>query len=246
MPDPSSPRPQPLAGRRSRLPYVLLGVFALVVLVGTAAWFLFLKGSSQPPLTISDCKRAGTGKVVPPAALAGGWKVVPGTDGCATTAGYRVKEDFAAVGRETTANGRTSQVTGGFTVAGTQVTTASFVVDMTTLHSDQSRRDDVIHTRALETDRFPQAKFTLTSPVSIPTITEGVAFDVAARGTLTLHGVTKAVTITLHAKLTGNTVTVQGSAPVHMADYGISPPTIGGFVSVADNGSFEFLVSLQK
>lgn len=56
---------------------------------------------------------------------------------------------------------------------------------------------------------------------------------------------TKPVTIELSARVTGDTVTVQGSAPIQMADYDIEPPS-NAAVTVADNGSFEFLLSLAR
>jgi polyisoprenoid-binding protein YceI len=245
----TSPQPEaaPAApARRSRLPFIALGVFVVLVVAGTAAWFLFLKGKSDPPLSITDCKTTGAGRSVEPSTLDGTWNVVAGASGCETTAGYRVKEEFAGGARKVTANGRTNQVTGAVTVAGGKVTKGSFDVAVNTLTSDESRRDQTIHQRGLQTDQFPKATFALSSPVALPTFTEGTAIDIPVKGSLTLHGVTKPVSITLHVKLTGSTVTVQGSAPVVMADYGIEPPSIGGFVAVSDNGSFEFLVSLSR
>lgn len=57
--------------------------------------------------------------------------------------------------------------------------------------------------------------------------------------------VTKPVTIELSARVTGDTVTVQGSAPIQMADFDIEPPS-NAAVTVADDGSFEFLFSLER
>lgn len=71
-------------------------------------------------------------------------------------------------------------------------------------------------------------------------------FTLPATGDLTLHGVTRTVTIDLNAKVTGNRVIVQGSAPVKMADHRIDPPNIVSFGSVADEGRLEFLVSLSR
>ena len=53
--------------------------------------------------------------------------------------GYRVKE--VLFGQSTTAYGRTSAVTGSLTVSGAKATAATFSADLTTVASDQSRRD---------------------------------------------------------------------------------------------------------
>lgn len=234
-----------MTDHRSRRPAVLAAVLVVTLAAGAAAWFLFLKGDAQPALKISDSS-TGTDKVVDPSTLDGTWKVVAGTGADATTAGYRVKEEFAVGARKVTANGRTSGVTGTLTVAGAKVTTGDLSVDMTTLQSNESRRDNTIRGRGLQTDQFPTATFELTDPITLPTIHDGKVFAVKGTGKLTLHGVTKTVTIDLTAKVTGTSVTVQGAAPILMADYDIQPPSIGGFVSVSDSGSLEFLVSLQR
>lgn len=65
-------------------------------------------------------------------------------------------------------------------------------------------------------------------------------------GELTLLGVTQPVTIELTARAVGDTFTVQGAAPIEMADYDIEPPSVGGFVTVSDAGSFEFIVNFEQ
>ena len=39
---------------------------------------------------------------------------------------------------------------------------------------------------------------------------------------------------------------VDGSTPIVMADYAISPPTIGGIVSVDDHGVLEFQLTFGQ
>lgn len=224
---------------------MIAAVLVVVLAAGAAAWFLFLKSDAQPALKLTDSS-TGTGTVVDPTTLDGSWKVGAGTGADSTTAGYRVKEEFAGGARKVTANGRTSGVTGTLAVAGGKVTRADLTVDMTTLQSNESRRDNTIRGRGLQTDQFPTATFELTDPIALPTIHDGKVFAAKGTGKLTLHGVTKTVTIDLTAKVTGKSVTVQGAAPILMADYDIEPPSIGGFVSVSDAGSLEFLVSLQQ
>ena len=77
-----------------------------------------------------------------------------GTD---SAVGYRVVE--VLFGQDTEGVGRTSAITGQLTIAGTQVTAADFEVDMTTVTSDEDRRDNQFHGRLMDTDEFPTATF---------------------------------------------------------------------------------------
>lgn len=222
---------------RSKLPIILAAVVAVLV-VGVGAFLLLTRDTSDPELTLTDSAE-GSGETVDTDALDGPWAVVPGPDGEATQAGYRVDEVFAAGAREATANGRTDTVTGTLTVADNAVTEATFTVDVTTLTSDEDRRDNAIRTRGLETDSYPEATFEL------PEIVDGATVDIPATGELTLRDGTNEVTMDLTVRAVGDRFTVQGAAPVAFADYGIEAPSIGDFVTVEDNGSFEFLVNLD-
>ena len=173
------------------------------------------------------------------ASLDGTWKVASGS-----TAGYRVKETL--FGQSATAVGRTTAVTGEFTLAGTTVPTASFSVDLTQVSSDRSQRDGQFQGRIMDTAQFPTATFELTNPIDLGSVpANGVEITPKATGKLTLHGTTKTVTVDLTAKRTGNNIQVLGSIPITFADYGIDNPS-GGPASVGDNGTLEFLLVLAK
>ena len=64
-------------------------------------------------------------------------------------------------------------------------------------------------------------------------------------GTLTLHGVTKPVTVPVEARWDGDTIEVAGNAPVVLADYKIEPPDTG-VVKVDDHGSFELALTFRR
>ena len=128
-------------------------------------------------------------------------------------AGYRVQEELAGIGG-TTAVGRTPDITGSITLAGTQLTGADLSVDLTTLASDESMRDGQLGRQGIETDQFPTATFVLTEPIELGTIpAEGTAVNVTAVGDLTLHGVTKNVSIPLVAVQQGDIIGVTGPSP---------------------------------
>ena len=127
------------------------------------------------------------------------------------------------------------------------VSAAEFSVDMTTITSDRSMRDNRLRTDGIQTDSFPTSTFTLTAPVAVPAeATSGAQVDVTLQGDLTLHGVTKSVDIPARTQLGGGRIQIAGSLAFPFSDFGINPPNVGGFVTVEDNGTLEFLVNLTK
>ena len=111
---------------------------------------------------------------------------------------------------------------------------------MTTLVSDESRRDDALRERGIETDRFPDARFSLTEPVDLSRRNQTV------RGELTLHGETQPIRVQVSAQRLGaGAIELAGSAPIAFADFGIEPPSVAGVVTVEDNGTLEFKLRLQ-
>ena len=100
----------------------------------------------------------------------------------------------------------------------------------------------------LQTDQFPTATFKLTAPVEIPAAAiAGTPSDVSLTGDLTLHGVTKNVTIPAKAQLVERRRPVAGSISFPLSDYSITAPNVGGFiVSIEDNGALEFAVNFTK
>ena len=145
-----------------------------------------------------------------------------------------------------TATGRTPGVTGTLTVQGNQITAVEITGDMQKLKSDESRRDNTQKADGLETDTIPTATFKLTQPITLPAVpAEGASADVEAVGELTLHGVTKQVTIPLQTSLKDGRINVAGGADIVLADYSINPPR-SAFVNVDDAGTFEVQLAFAK
>ena len=204
--------------------------------------------ASQDPAATAAASAAPGGPVTA-ASLAGDWTLV--TD--ASTAGYRVRERLAQLSADSDAVGRsTTGVTGTATLTlsgdNVQVTAAKIDVDTTTIASDRSQRDNRMRNEGLQTDSFPTASFNLTAPVEVPAeALTGAVVDVTLHGDLTLHGVTKTVDIPAKAQLSNGQIQIQGSITFPLSDYSITAPNIGGFiVSIADQGTLEFLVTFSK
>jgi polyisoprenoid-binding protein YceI len=234
---------------------------AAVVLAGAAAgayglWVIFVRPAGPPPVSVVTpavtpaASPSGTstapGSSQPAAslgALDGTWTVDntigSSADNSQTFVGYRVQEQLAGIGGNT-AVGRTSEVTGSMTLAGTQVTSVDITADLTSLASDDPQRDGQLSRQGIETSQFPTATFKLTQPIDLGSLpADGQTVSATATGDLTLHGVTKSVQIPLSAALSGGIVTVTGSIDIQFADYGISPPNSFKVLSVDDHGVME-------
>jgi polyisoprenoid-binding protein YceI len=223
------------------------------LLVGAAGigiiYFVLFSGSSPQKLALSSptpSTSASSASTATPASTpaAGVWTVTSGSQ-----AGYRVREQLASLPAPSDAVGRTSAVTGTLTLAqaasGYSLTAASITVDVSKLSSDQSRRDQRIHSQGLESDRYPTATFQLATPIALPaTAASGQAISVSATGALTIHGVTKTVTIPITARLNGSKIELVGSITFPFSQFGMTPPSIGGFVTVQNNATMEFQIFL--
>ncbi|HEV8697646.1 MAG TPA: YceI family protein [Candidatus Limnocylindrales bacterium] len=245
---------------RSHFIALALVAIAAIAAGGFIAYDQVLRGDSVAGLTLpastptaaassepATAAPAASGEPGTSSGVTGTWNVTTDSE-----AGYRVRERLANLPAESDAIGRTSDVSGSITVEangdGARLTGGTLTVDTTTITSDEDRRDNRLRSEGLQTDQFPTATFTVTEPVDVPAAAlAGTAADVTLTGDLTLHGVTKSVEIPAQAQLLGNTMQVAGSLTFPLSDFEISPPNVGGFIlSIADEGTLEFLVSFSK
>jgi len=232
--------------RRNVIAAGVAGAIVLAALGMGIVYFMVFAGSSPQKLALSSPEPSSSSSAASPASTAGAgtW-----TGGSGSQAGYRVREQLASLAAPSDAVGRTSAITGSVILTQSAstytVSAASFSVNVSTLTSDRSMRDQRIHRQGLESDRYPTATFQLTSPIVLPAeAASGQAIHVAATGTLTIHGVSKTVTIPIDARLSGSQVELVGSITFPFSDFGMTPPSIGGFVSVQDNATMEFQLKL--
>jgi len=249
--------------KRRKWPWFLGGGVLLIVIAAIAGPFIyihFIQADPPPALTFENIEaNAGTTTTVaagattadPPTTAAGAaggassdsidgtWAIAAGSQ-----AGYRVKE--VLFGQNTDAVGRTSEVTGSLTIAGTSVSDGSFTVDLTTVTSDESKRDGAFQGRIMETSQFPEATFKLTKPIDLGNLPgDKTEVTYTATGELNLHGVTKSVDAAITARRNGANIEVSGAIPVVFADYQIDNPSSAG-ITTQDNGVVEFLLVFSK
>jgi len=231
------------------------GVLAVVAVLGLVAGYAYyFTGirTAPKPLALSTPSPAASTSASPAATtrLAGTWSVASGA-----IAGYRVNEKFAGQTSSHEAVAQTSSVTGTLTVGGSagalQAGGISVVADLGSLHSvdtvlgyNVSNRDRIV-SQSLSVQQFPQATFKADSFAIPAGLESGQAVTVSVPGQLTIHGVTRSVTATIQAQLSGTTVQVVGTIATNMTDFGISPPQVGITV-VQPQVTIEFKLNLTR
>lgn len=217
---------------------VLIGVGAAVVVVATVA--AIAGPAFYRDVIVGEPEAAPTVSVTPGSSdLAGSDLTGAWTIGSGSTAGYRVKEVLR--GTDVTVVGKTSDVSGTVTFDSDSITEAQITVEAGTIATDSGSRDEYFRTSALETDIHPDATFALTTPVDTGDLSSGEVATFTATGALTLHGVTKTVSVPMEAALSGSGAEVSGSVPITFSDYDVTAPSLG-FVTVEKTGSVEFLL----
>src|SRR4029079_19124959 len=161
--------------RRTKVAVGAAVVLVVVLAAGGFAFWQLFGGSDPSPVALNPVTSspASTTAASSGGSLDGTWTIddTSGSlaEGTSSFAGYRVKEELVGTGANT-AVGRTQNVSGSLTIDGTAITAMQVSVDMATLQSDDSRRDERLGTDGLQTDRFPTATFTLTKPIEVGSV----------------------------------------------------------------------------
>jgi polyisoprenoid-binding protein YceI len=238
-----------------KVPLAIVGAGVVLVVAAIAlVYFVIFPTSSPKPFSLttstssssssaSASSQAGVGSA---AQLAGRWTI-----GSGSAAGYRVREKLAFLPAESQAVGRTSQIAGSatFTGSGTtvRVTRASFKVDVETLKSDRTMRDEKIREIGLESEKYPTSTFVLATPIVLPaSALSGKPIHTPATGALEIHGTTKTVTIPLEMSLSGTEVQAVGSITFPWSEFNMVAPSIGGFVNVTNSATMEFDLVMRR
>jgi len=218
----------------------------VVIAVGGFAfiYFVLFPTSSPKPFGLAATKTATP--VSSGAPLAGRWEIATGSE-----AGYRVREKLGFLPAESDAVGRTSEITGSATLTESKgkvtVTGASFVVAVSTLKSNEAMRDQHIQTIGLQSATYPKATFTLSSPMRLPAgARSGKVFDDSVTGVFDIHGTSRRLTVPLQMQLTSSGLQAVGSLTFPWSEFGMTAPSVGGFVNVSSTATMEFDLHLAR
>ena len=156
---------------------------------------------------------------------------------------YRVREQLMHHDLPNDAVGKTNAITGGVIIApnGAVDTAASKItIDVTSLRSDQERRDGYVAHRTLETAQYPTVEFVpiALSGAKLPLSSAEQSFQI--EGNLTVHGVTRPTTWHVTAKSSGSDITGTGWTKFTFADVRLAQPHIPILLSVADTIMLEY------
>jgi polyisoprenoid-binding protein YceI len=238
---------------KGRLLIVGIACVAALALAGGGAYVYFFSGLRSSPsalgLSASPPQASGTPTAIAPSDVVGKWTVTTGSQ-----AEYRVSEQFVGEPTKHEAVARTSTLSGSLSVSGDpsgyQVSAITFTAVLTDLHSVDSvvghsvtQRDSFV-ARSMNLQQFPNATFTATS-ASVVAGDTSQPVSVSVPGKLTIHGVTKDVTATAKAQMSGGRLEIAGSVSINMTDYGISPPSVG-FTTSDSQVTIGFQIFLTK
>ena len=230
---------------------VIVGVVVLVLALG-GGYLLFASRTSDspPPAALGPTSSTTAGQATGTtgadgtATPDGAWKV---SDDGKSYVGYRVREQLAFLDSPNEAVGRSTAVTGTMQVAGDTVESVRIEADLTRLTSDESRRDNAIRQRGLESERYPTATLELTEPIKLATTpAQDQKVRGQGKGRLTVHGVTREVDLDLRGRWNGSTIQVVGQLPVKMSDYQIEAPRFGPVVSIEDSLAVDFKLVFER
>ncbi len=111
--------------------------------------------------------------------------------------------------------------------------------------NDVAKIDQVTRDTILESKKYPSIAFKSNKISFKPGA--GGAFSGTVMGNLTMHGVTRAVTVPISGKIAGNTIKATGKFNVNQSDYGMTIISImGGIISARDMAEIKLDLTATK
>jgi len=114
------------------------------------------------------------------------------------------------------------------------------------LNTSTAARVDLVTDRdILEAQKYPNITFKSTA-VSVK-VNPGGVYTGTLKGNLSLHGVTRAVSVPISGKISPTQITTKGAFTIKQTDYGITLISImGGMLSAADPVTIDFNLVAKK
>lgn len=123
---------------------------------------------------------------------------------------------------------------------------AEVVIDPSSVNTGNGWRDGVLREEYFEVERYPEIRFRMTELKSSNGSSNAPEMsDLVLKGLLTLHGITREVTVPAKAARKDQQVTVDGEAAVRMSDFKMSLPEWGLFLRSYDDVKVKFHVVLE-
>lgn len=227
----------------------------LVSCVLTLSFLAACAGASAPPAAPTATVAPAAQPQQPVAEGARRFVVVPAE----SSAAYVVDEEFLAgalakLGIDAglqKITGSTNEVTGELQLKlddpQNALVSGEFTVNLPSLKTDQDRRDSWIRDNALESNRFPVAKFVATSINNAPaSYTDGAEVTFQLIGDLTVRDITQPVTFDVTATLTGDTIKGVATTAMKISSFGFDPPNFANTLTVADDFTIQVELTAKE
>ncbi|MDF1504035.1 YceI family protein [Roseisolibacter sp. H3M3-2] len=156
---------------------------------------------------------------------------------------YRVREQLVGKDLPNDVIGVTKDVTGQLVVQpdGKVVSGSKISVKVASLASDQTRRDNYLRRRTLETDKYPTVDVVPTTFTGISSpIPAGQSRDFSLTANMTIHGVTRPTTWQVTARAEGKDVVGTAKTSFTFKDFSLEQPKVPIVLSVADTVRLEY------
>jgi len=145
-------------------------------------------------------------------------------------ASYTIREKLARLPAPSDAVGKTNAISGDLYLLNNGLAPASpsaFTVDLRTLTSDAPQRDRFIHGNSLESDKYPNATYTINSVDGFPaSYKEGDEVKLTLNGTFKVHDTERPATWTGSARYQDGQLEAVATTQFNMRDYNITPPNL--------------------
>ena len=178
-----------------------------------------------------------------PADPEGSW-IVKSSD---SIVGFRAREKYLRLPVPSEVVGRTSVVTGTMSIGRSAILTTAVAVDMRTLKTGDSQRDETLRTsRGPRWNDFPRGTFRLQRPIPLGRLQPGKIKKVGAKGVLRLHGVSRVVLYPLEVRWEGSTFEAAGRLRTRMTAFGFAPPSVAGLTTVSNAFTIEVKLTFVR
>ena len=159
-----------------------------------------------------------------------------------STARYIIREQLARLDLPNDAIGQTSEISGmiRFDGSGKVQPDSIFTVNVSSLTSDEARRDRYLKSRALASDQYPTVKFTINEIKDLPwPLPASGTHNIDLIGDLTITDATRPVIWSTVVEFSSNKIVGNASVTVTFEEFGIRKPRFAFIISVADEIKLE-------
>jgi polyisoprenoid-binding protein YceI len=222
---------------------IVAGVALVLLIVAVVGGVIFWLSRSNKVQLVTEA---------PPITSTSG-QATPTTDGTLhfvvvpeeSEATYIAREKLASLPLSSNAVGKTRAISGDIFLTRQGLATdqpSVFSVDLRTLQSDATGRDNYIKQNTLQTDTFPFAKFVVDAVQGFPTnYTQGEQVELTLTGRMTIRETELPLTFQVKARQSGDTLTAVADTKFNMTDFGLKPPQLA-FVNVEDGVQLEVVL----